>query len=327
MSTPRPTVSVVIPTWNRQDLVRDCLASLAEQTCVPDEIVVVDDGSTDGTADIVAAEFPAVHLVALPENGGFARAVNAGLRAATGDWIFLLNNDMTLDPACIVRMLECAETTGADMIAPLVLWRDDPATIYSAGDLIAQGGRPVACGFRAPREGFTMPDEIFGVSGGAGMFRRDVFDRVGLLDESFGAYFEDADLCFRARLAGFTAALAPAAIAYHIGSASIAGKTWWRSQQCFKNHALLVIKNYPAPFLRRHGRALIAEHFHQKRQCFRALRTEFGALFASWMTITTWCRILGALPSVLAERKIIQSARTISDEELTRLLALGRDAG
>lgn len=320
MSDQSPSVSVVIPTWNRCDLATACLESVARQTYVPHEVLVVDDGSTDDTAVEIGRRFPSVKVLRLERNQGFAVAVNHGIRAATGDFIFLLNNDMTLDPECIERLVATVSRTCAAMIAPLVLWRDRPEHIYSAGDRILTNGRPESIGFRALRSGFAPPSFIFGVSAGAGMFSRSLFARVGLLDESFTAYFEDADLCFRARLAGFTAALCPEAIAYHIGSASLTGRTWWRARQCFRNHALLVIKNMPGPVLLRFLPRILRERLHQARRCFSASRAAFGALRALMVLIGASISLWAALPKAVRARYGIQRVRVLSSREVTQLL-------
>lgn len=315
-----PRVSIIIPTWNRCDLVSACLDSLAAQTFRDFETVVVDDASSDGTAEAVARMFPAARVLRLDHNRGFARAVNHGIAAASGDFLFLLNNDMTLDPNCVEQLVTCADRTGAEMVAPLVLWRDQPDTIYSAGDCIRANGRPESIGFRAPRAEFPPPAHVFGVSAGAGLFHRRVLERAGPLDERFLAYYEDADLCFRARLAGFRAAFCPGAVAFHIGSASIAGRTWWRSRQCFRNHALLVIKDVPGMLLLRHGPGFLREHLHQARMCFSACRTARGAVWAAWMTGTAWLSLLAATPHALRLRRNIQRGRVLTVRDVSALM-------
>ncbi|MCC6488988.1 MAG: glycosyltransferase family 2 protein [Candidatus Hydrogenedentes bacterium] len=320
------TLSVVIPTWNHRDLLAECLKSLAAQSRQAGEIIVVDDGSTDDTAVYVAREWPDVRLVRLEKNSGFCAAVNSGIRAATGDWVFLLNNDMTLAADCLERLMEAACEGVAAMLAPLALFRDDPDTIYSAGDRQRADGRPEAIGFRQRLEGFRFPKTIFGVSGGAGLYRREVFDRVGLLDERFIAYFEDSDLNFRARLAGFDANLVREAIAYHVGSASLGGKTWWRSRQCFRNHALLIIKNLPLPLFVRNFPSIVRERLHQARRLVSSARTEFGLVRALAMLGAAGFDTLTAIPHCLRERRKIQRTRRISIDELKRLMGEGESA-
>lgn len=313
-------VSIVIPTWNRKALLAACLDSLAAQTFQDFEVIVVDDGSTDDTAAMVERQYPAVRLVRLPENRGFCVAVNAGLRQVDGELVLLLNNDMTLARDCLAQLVGAAAASETAMFAPLVLWRDDPDTIYGAGDRQRQDGRPESIGFRCPLEGFRFPETVFGVSGGAGLYRRDVFDRVGPLDERFVAYFEDSDLSFRARLAGFRAAFVREAVAYHVGSASLEGRTWWRARQCYRNHALLVLKNMPASLLRQNARVILAERRHQVVRAFSATRAEFGAARAMAIMVSAWLSILRQLPHVFAERRRIGRLAVIEDEELAALL-------
>lgn len=300
-----PKVSVVIPTYNRADLVMDCLDSLAWQTEQDLEIIVVDDASTDGTAKTIANRFPEVRVLRMPRNSGYASATNAGIRAATGDWILLLNNDVTMDACCIENLLSFAEVRNAYMAAPLLLWRDDSGTIYSAGDRLATGYRPEAIGFRQPREGFDFSEEPIGVSGACGLFSRIVFDEVGLLEESFVAYFEDADLCLRAYNAGLEGGVVPEAVAYHIGSASIAGNTWWRSAQCYRNHALLVLRNVSWRDMRRHAGEILRERRHQRRMMFSAARAHFGALRAAGISLYYMAWLAISVPRALWQRRRI----------------------
>ena len=317
------SISIVIPTWNYSDLLMECLASLDKQTRPADEIIVVDDGSTYDVTDTVSRDFPHIRVLRRDFNGGFARAANTGLQAAKGEWILLLNNDMTLAPDFLEHMF--AATTGeAKLLAALVLWKDDPDTIYSAGDQLHVNGRPEAIGFREPLEGFTMPESIFGVSGGAALIHRSVFETVGYLDESFVAYFEDVDLCMRARLAGFQATLVPEARAWHVGSASIADRTWWRSAQCYRNHNLLLIKNYPIALLPKYLFAIKREQWHQARQCFSACRCEFGAIKALAITLKTFGSICIASFPALVKRKHIQRQRTMAIKDFERLLTGAR---
>ena len=309
------SISVIIPTWNQRALLAECLESLARQTLASTEIIVVDDGSTDDTCAWLTEHRSDVCLLALERKRGFAVAVNAGIRAAVGEYLVLLNNDMTIDPHFLERLAARADD-GADMVAPLILWKDEPDTVYSAGDRQCVNGRPEAIGFRKPLAAFVPPERIFGVSAGAALYRRSVFDRVGLFDERFVAYFEDSDLNFRARLAGFTTTLEPAAIAYHVGSASLGGTTWWRTRQCCRNHVLLVWKNMPLRLIARHFFAIKREQIHQVAHTFGAARCEFGAWTAAWIVVGIYWDWLRLLPRMLRSRWGIQRRRTISDGEL-----------
>ncbi len=318
-------LSIVVPTWNRKGLLADCLASLVRQSFQDFETIVVDDGSTDGTSALVAEAYPSVRVVTLRRNRGFCVAANTGIRQATGDLILLLNNDMALAPDCLERLIEAADTSDAAIFAPLVLWRDDTSKIYAAGDRQSASGRPESIGFRSDRDTFRHPEKIFGASACAGLYKREIFDNVGLLDERFGAYFEDSDLNFRARLQGYDAAFVPDAVAYHVGSASIEGKTWWRSLQCYRNHAILVLKDIPAPLVLIHGCAILAERLSQARHAFSSARAEFGAVKAAVLTASAWCGMMRQVPHALVERRRIQKTRKIGLRDLERLLSSRRD--
>lgn len=318
-------LSVVIPAWDHCDLLLRCLQSLDEQTHRPVEIVVVDDGSTEDVSRAAAA-FAEVRVVRRDTNGGFCQAANDGIRNTTCPYILLLNNDMTLAADCIERLLTAAAKGPSCLLAPLVLLDSDRECVWSAGDRVLQSGRPEAIGFRMSREALTLPEAIFGVSGGAALYPREALEQVGLFDETFVAYFEDVDLCMRARLAGYSCALVPEARAYHVGSASLGGKTWWRSQQCFRNHVLLVLKNFPLPVLLRHRDAIQREIKHQARMLLTSARAEFGLARAITRLIESTVRIVAALPRALRERRRIQTTRAISADEFEVLLTPTRDA-
>lgn len=278
-------LTVVIPTYNRTDLLAECLRSLAAQTLRDFDVIVVDDASPQDVAACVASAYSSARVIRRSENGRFARAANDGIHAADAPHIMLLNDDMTLAPDCIDLLMKALQNGNAAMACPLVLFRDQPDTIYSAGDRLTRGGRPESIGFRQHREGFAFNRNPWGVSAGAAIYKRELFDSIGYFDETFVAYFEDADLCMRARAAGFAAICVPEAIAYHVGSASQMGSTTWRTQQCYRNHALLVAKNWTASERIARAPWILTERIHQTRRVIGVHRAESGlahALRAWW---------------------------------------------
>jgi len=323
MTGDRPELSVVIPTWNGLDLVRKCLDSLAGQGYVEFETIVSDDGSTDGTAAAIHDTYPNVTVVVSEENRGFVSAANRGIEASRGQWVFLLNNDVTLAPDCLERLMHAARTGAAGMFAPLVLWTEDDRLIYSAGDGVDRNGRPFSQGYKLPREQFHPPMEPFGVSGGYGLFRRDLLDDVGLFDPAFGAYFEDSDLCFRARWAGYRAAVVLDAVAWHEGSATIRDRLWWRTRQCYQNHVLLVIKNFSFSMLCWNAGSIARERLHQCARLFTVARSEWGARRALAYTVAAWFGLAARIPGALARRRGIMSRRRCSSVEMQRWLQTG----
>jgi GT2 family glycosyltransferase len=314
-------VSVVIPSWNGRELLAACLESLSSQSYGDFETIVVDDGSTDGSSEMVRACFPETFLLTFEGNRGFCHAVNAGIDRTHGELIVLLNNDMTLAPDFLEKLVAAADSSEAGMFAPLILWRDEPDVVYSAGDAQRRNGRPEAIGFRAALGGFAFPEKIFGVCAGAAMYRRELFDAVGMLDPIFEIYFSDGDLSFRARLAGYGAELVRGAVAWHVGSASLFGKPLKRTRQCCVNHALLVLRNMPGRLIARHAAAIAGERAHQVRRLFSASRAEYGAIRAAADVAQTLAHTASLIPRALSARRRIQRLRKIDVSELDRLLS------
>jgi GT2 family glycosyltransferase len=212
--------SVVVPTWNGAARLEALLASLEGQA---DEILVVDNGSTDGTAARVGDRFPAVRLLALQENAGFSRAVNLAAREATGEALVLLNDDCVCEPEFVRPLVARLDpTAGVVMAAGVLLEAADPTIVDSAGMeldaalVVFDYLNGTAASALAPE---TPPP--FGPSGAAAAFDRDAFLAVGGFDERLFAYWEDVDLVLRLRRAGATCALAPEARARHAHSATL----------------------------------------------------------------------------------------------------------
>jgi GT2 family glycosyltransferase len=307
------SVSVVIPTWNGARHLERCLAALAAQTRPADEIVVVDNGSTDGTADWLRARFPAARLVVNDENRGFARATNQGILAARGETVVLLNNDTAPEPsglAALVAPLAADAALGA--CAATLVFAHRPERVNAAGltvgrDLVAfeeAFGRPASA---LP----AAPWPVFGPSGGAAAFRRAALDDVGLFDERFFAYLEDVDLAWRLRLRGWRTVAVPAARVAHAYSATAGADSPFKRYHLARNRVWLLVKNVPGALWRRHAPA--------------ALWYDAAALLAAVASRdAAWLRGrrdgLLAARSLLPERRIIQRRRTASIDDLDALL-------
>jgi GT2 family glycosyltransferase len=214
-------LSIVIPTHQRCDLLRRCLATVVQHAPTATEIIVVDDGSPSASASRVAAEFPGVRVVRLEQRRGFAVAANAGIRASRGDVVELLNDDTEVQPGWADAALRCFDDGQVGAVAPLVLFWPDGKIIDSAGDRYYLGGVAGKRGHGQPLSGeFLQPRPVFGASACAGFYRRAALDQVGLFPELFGSYFEDVDLALRLRRAGWRAMFEPASRVLHHGSAS-----------------------------------------------------------------------------------------------------------
>lgn len=309
------SVTVAIPNWNGERFLRPCLDSLAAQTYGQVDVVVVDNGSRDGSLDLLTREYPAVRVVEWPENRGVAAAFNEGVRQCRGELLALLNNDMELHPgwlAAICGALDTDATAGAAASKILFI---DRHTINSAGDYYGRDGIPGNRGVHQRDTGqYDVADYVFGASGGAAVYRRHLFDQLGLFDEHLVSYCEDVDWSFRMQLAGYRCRYAPSAVAYHWGSATGGGEL--ASYFCGRNFILVACKNLPAKVLRRHGRAIAAA---QLRLAFSALR--HGREKAARARLAGQWAGLRGLPRTLRQRGAIRALQHVSDDYVESLLA------
>lgn len=240
---PRP-VAVVVPSWNTLAFLPRCLRSVREQD-VAVELVVVDNGSRDGSVEYLREE--GVEHVALPENLGFAAAVNLGARRTEAGAVLVLNADTVLEPGCLGPLVEALRADpslggaqprilqlegeagdggnggdGADgAAAGERLGEVDTARLYSAGQALTRDGRAYELGMgEAQPPGSPQSREIFGACGAACLLRRELFTELGGYDESYFAFYEDVDLNVRARVAGWRFAYVPEAVVWHVGNAA-----------------------------------------------------------------------------------------------------------
>ena len=216
--------TVVIPTLNARSLILEALEHLERQT-VGHDVVVVDNGSTDGTHEAVAARFPGVRLVRLEENLGFGRAVNRGVEEVETDVVVLVNNDVLCPPDFLERLLEPLRDERVGMVAGVLLQHDRPHLVDSAGIELDSTLRSWDALWNRPVAELDAAAEPVGPCGGAAAYRAAAFRAVGGFDDAFFAYWEDVDLALRLRLAGESCARAPGARALHkhgqtVGAAS-----------------------------------------------------------------------------------------------------------
>jgi GT2 family glycosyltransferase len=306
--------SVVVPSWNGIHLLPQCLASLERQTHPRLEVVVADGASTDGTDRWLAATYPQVRLVPVARNRGFAGNVNAGLRAARGDVLLLLNNDAEADADWVERCVAAFERQPrAGSIASRVLYRGR-ATINSAGDVLGLDGLPRQRGSGAPDGArWDEPTGVFGAMGGAAAYRRAMLADVGLFDESYFMYLEDVDLAFRAQLRGWTCAYEPTARVEHRGGASGGGVL--ESFYNGRNLIRLLVKCVPDGLVLR---LLPAALRAQRDRSVSAVRAWRGA--AARATLRGQLAGLALMGDHLAARRMVQRQRLLSEAEVFRLL-------
>jgi len=234
-------VTAVIPTWNRRDLLLNLFDSLAVQTRPFDEIIVVDNGSTDDSADL--AERAGAKVLRLGQNVGFAAAVNRGIESAEADWVAILNNDVTFEPDWLEKLLAAPEDGW--FASGKLLQAGDPSRLDGTFDEISRGACASRCGSGKPDgPAWNQARRIRFAPMTAAIFRRQLFRELGDLDETFGSYLEDVDFGLRCAVAGREGVYVPSAVAYHRGSATLGGwskATVWRIA---RNQVLLAAKHF-----------------------------------------------------------------------------------
>jgi len=241
-------VSVVVVSFNGRDLLPDCLASLCRQTYRHHEVIVVDNGSSDGSAEWLHKHYPSVRVVALPSNRGFAGGTNAGIRVARGGFVATINNDVRVEPNWIEEMVRTAQRgRGVGMVASKVLFVRAPSVVDSAGLCIDRVGMAWHRLGGSYDDGSASEHEVFGPCAGAALYRRELFDDVGYFDEDFFCYLEDVDLAWRARQAGWRCVYTPRACAYHLHSATAVEDSPFKRFHLGRNKVWLIAKNFPAP--------------------------------------------------------------------------------
>lgn len=238
-------VTVIIPNHNGFQYMGTCLDALEHQNCRDFEVLVVDNGSSDGSAQWLAEQ--GVPTLFLKENTGFAGAVNAGIRAAKTPYVLLLNNDTEAAPDLVGELLAAIRRSkrifavGAKMIQ--MYHRE---LMDDAGDMYSLMGWACQRGVGRSSRGYNRPMEIFSACAGAAIYRRAVFGEIGLFDEAHFAYLEDIDVCYRAKIYGYHNRYCPTAVVYHVGSGTSGSKyNAFKVRLTARNNVYLNYKNMP----------------------------------------------------------------------------------
>lgn len=296
-------LSVIIPNWNGKHLLKICLPSLKKQSFKEFEVVIVDNGSEDGSIEYIEKYFPEVKLIKLSENIGFAPAVNLGLKICVGEMMVLLNNDTEVDKNCLKNLVRTAiEKKDIGFIAAKILNFNNRKLIDSAGDYIDAVGHADNFGRgESDSEKFNNPGPLFLATAGGSLFKREVFEKIGFFDHQYFAYMEDVDLCLRAQLAGIKGWYDPSAIIYHIHKATSSKNPGFTEYLQYRNMTLTVIKNFPNKLLIKDFNWLKIILVNINTMRYLAGIGHFKeALKAQWYVLKT-------LPETLKKRAKIQS--------------------
>ena len=324
-----PTVSVVILNYNGFQFLDDCLEALQGQEVDGGfETIFVDNASSDGSAKHVRERYPWVRVVDAGTNLGFAAGNNLGFSVARGRHIVMLNNDTKVRPGWLKALVAAAdsdESVGA--VSSKLLFMNPPGTIQNAGVLMLSDGSGGDRGFREKDIGqFESRQEVFGACGAGALYRREMLEDVGGLDATFFMYYEDTDLSWRMRLAGWKVLYEPTAVVDHVHAGS-SGE--WSPMFTFhvdRNRLFMIIKNAPAGMVVRTfatfawisfknaARTLLGRFVPPPRSLERA---NLGAGRAR-----IHVRVVGSLathlPEMLVKRVRVRRNRRVADSEVTR---------
>ena len=310
---------VVVPNWNGKELLGPCLNSLLNQS-IPAEIIVVDNGSQDSSVEYIHENFPKVQIVPLRTNTGFAGGVNKGIQAALeagAEAIALFNNDAVADKDWLKNLDRHLASKPDTAIVTSKLLLMDKEHLDSTGDFYTTWGLPFPRGRNEKDTGqYDAETEVFSASGGASLYRAKMFQEVGVFDESFFAYFEDVDISFRARLAGWKVYFEPRAIAYHHLNATSSRLGNFSLYHSSKNFILLYTKNMPLPLYIKYFPLFTA-------QLLRWFLTSLlrGKILAYLKGVSM---ALLLLPGTLVKRIHIQHHRKLTIQELDKQLVHNR---
>jgi GT2 family glycosyltransferase len=308
-------ISIVIVNWNGAAHLPVCLNALRAQTYRHFEVIVADNASRDDSRQLLARDYPEVKVVALPENRGFTGGNNAGIRAASGEIIILLNNDTEVDPHWLEEILAAFERhPEAGLVASKMKLFDRRDTFHTAGDFYRLDGMPGNRGvWEVDRGQYDCEEYVFSACGGSAAYRKSMLDQIGLLDEDFFYSCEDIDLAWRAQLAGWKCVYAPKAIVYHKLSATGGGAT--ASFYDGRNFIYVIAKDYPSSLWKKYRGAIIRQQWSLFTEALSAWRGEAARARMRGM-------ISGVLhlPQLLRKRRRIQATRQVDDAYLLSVL-------
>lgn len=287
-----------------------------EQTYSDLEIYIVDNGSKDGSVEFIEENYPSVKLVKFPHNTGFAPAVNAGIKAASGQYLALINNDTVVDKNWVSELAAVLDShpeigsVGCKMLA-----YDDHKLLDGVGDGYRRGGLPGRIGHREIDTGrFDTQRYILGACGGAAVYKRSMLDDIGLFDEDYFAYLEDVDIALRAQSAGYKCLYVPSAIIYHLGCGTTgSGYSPLVVKLSARNNINTIVKNIPMPLLIK----FLPQIIYWQAFYFAVVIWRGGQLIP-WMLGTF--EALFMLPKMIAKRFEINKKRKVSHSYMEEII-------
>ena len=291
-----------------------CLDSLNQSDFYSYEVIVIDNGSVDGSLEMIEKNYPLVRLIKNPENMGFAVACNQGIKAAKGEYIILLNNDIEVESNWLTKLYEGMERhPECGMGTTKMMFLDQRDVFYNTGDLFhawsAGGGRGQG---EKDTGQYEEEDYVFGACAGAGIYRRNFFEKVGVFDEDFFIFAEDVDINMRGQLQGFKCVYLPKAKVYHIGTATVGLYSDRYIYLCKRNDIFVLIRNYSLKLYFKYLWTILTHQLNDIK--YFTYRGQGVVLFKSKIDV------FKMLIPMLIRRFSIQKSRTVTDKKIDHLI-------
>jgi GT2 family glycosyltransferase len=315
MVTP-PAVSLIIVNHNGASWLERCLPAALAETSPDCELIVVDNGSTDGSVALLESRFPMVRVERLPENQGFAGGNNAGARLSRASYLAFVNNDAAPQPGWLSQLRGALEQNSrAAIAASCIVYLHDPQVVDSAGDGFTRLGGAFKRFHGQPASEAQTACEVFGACGAACLIRRAVFDELGGFDPAYFAVHEDVDLSYRCQLLGHRCLYVPSAVVHHAGSGTLGRLStpavFWGQ----RNLEWTYFKNTPWPLLV----ATLPGHvlYNIAAAIYFARSGHFGTFVQAKLEAAA------GLPRVWQQRRVVQRSRRVSSADLWRRMSGG----
>jgi len=311
-------VNVIIPNLDGENLLPICLESLKRQTFQDFDVTVIDNGSRDGSLGLLKKKYPEVKIIPLGRNYGFACAVNRGIEATKDEFISLLNNDIELDPHWLGELHQALiEHPEVGACGPKLMryWERERINILGIR-LNSNGEAQIVGAGEVDRGQYGERRYVFGVNAGASLYRRRMFEEIGLFDEVFFASFEDVDLSFRAQLAGYKALYVPAAIGYHMVGETIKRKRYFPTYLNNRNKILFLLKNMPEEIFKKYFCRIL---WSKSSLFFKRILFNFYKLRTYYFLKGTFAAFI-EIPHILRERERIRAMRQVSIDYLDSIM-------
>jgi GT2 family glycosyltransferase len=309
-----PMVSIIVVNWNGAEILPRCLDAIAAQTFTDYEVIVVDNASSDHSADEIETRGPSFQALRLEENIGWGAANNRGARMARGRWLALLNNDAYPEPDWLMELVDAAERFPEySCFAPRIIMAKDPSRLDGTGIVCHVSGLAWPRDYRESVElaGLEMCD-VFCPGGSAALYDRDAYLQVGGIDEIFFSHLDDVDLGFRLRLLGYRCLYVPGAIAEHEISATLGVESDRSVYQVHRNLEWCYVKNMPGvlfwKYLPQHLLANLIFLIHY------TLRGQGKAIWSSKVDA------LRGMQDMLRKRREVQNSTRVEPDEINRIL-------